>query len=278
MPCPPARAPVRAAPPSQRRWPPAPQPRHGLRLACACWLKATNASSSRNEMSIRMSTPKMLSRGDGPVSHRAYVILYGWGVGCARHWLRRGSSRAARRTPSREAAKEYSPGRKPWVVNAKRHSPEGAKETHASHCRKISQPSTAPFARGGHPPHFRPATRDSVQRLTAGNPQALEGSVWLDLFAGTGAVGIEAISRGAAMVYFVESDKPAAELVRQNLQSLGITKGFQIMQQKSAKAIAQLDRQQIRPDYIFLDPPYAARDAYQQTLEMLSAANYQRAL
>ena len=109
--------------------------------------------------------------------------------------------------------------------------------------------------------------------LTAGNPQALEGSVWLDLFAGSGAVGIEAISRGAAMVYFVENAKPAAELVRQNLQSLGITKGLQIMQQKCAKAIAQLDRQQVRPDYIFLDPPYAARDAYQQTLEMLNAGN-----
>jgi 16S rRNA (guanine(966)-N(2))-methyltransferase RsmD len=105
--------------------------------------------------------------------------------------------------------------------------------------------------------------------LTAGNPQALEGSVWLDLFAGTGAVGIEAISRGAAMVYFVESEKSAAELVRHNLESLGITKGFQIMRQKCAKAIAQLDRQQIRPDYIFLDPPYALRDSYRETLERL---------
>src|SRR5258708_31697669 len=74
--------------------------------------------------------------------------------------------------------------------------------------------------------------------LTAGNPQALEGSVWLDLFAGTGAVGIEALSRGATMVYFADSAKPAAEQIRQNLQSLDITKGFQIMQQESAKAIA----------------------------------------
>lgn len=105
--------------------------------------------------------------------------------------------------------------------------------------------------------------------LTAGNPQALEGSVWLDLFAGTGAVGIEALSRGAAMVYFVESAKPAAELIRQNLQSLSITEGFQILQQESAQAIAHLARQQIRPDYIFLDPPYHLREAYQQTLEKL---------
>jgi 16S rRNA (guanine(966)-N(2))-methyltransferase RsmD len=105
--------------------------------------------------------------------------------------------------------------------------------------------------------------------LTAGNPQALEGSIWLDLFAGTGAVGIEALSRGAAMVYFVDSAKPAADLIRQNLQSLGIAAGFQILQQQSTQAIAQLQRQQIKPDYIFLDPPYQLREAYQQTLENL---------
>jgi 16S rRNA (guanine966-N2)-methyltransferase len=109
--------------------------------------------------------------------------------------------------------------------------------------------------------------------LTAGNPQALEGSIWLDLFAGTGAVGIEAISRGAAMVYFVERAKPAAEQVRQNLQSLGITQGFQIIQQESAQAITQLQRQQIRPDYIFLDPPYSLQDACRETLETLGDSN-----
>jgi 16S rRNA (guanine966-N2)-methyltransferase len=103
--------------------------------------------------------------------------------------------------------------------------------------------------------------------LTAGNPQALEGSIWLDLFAGTGAVGIEALSRGAAMIYFVDSAKPAIELMRQNLHSLAITEGFQILPQDTAKAISQLARQQIKPDYIFLDPPYQLREAYQQTLE-----------
>src|SRR5712671_3824910 len=77
--------------------------------------------------------------------------------------------------------------------------------------------------------------------LTAANPQALEGSVWLDLFAGTGAVGIEAISRGAAMVYFVESSRPAGKLIQQNLQSLGIAEGVRIVTQKSAHALTQLE-------------------------------------
>src|SRR6266849_452659 len=66
--------------------------------------------------------------------------------------------------------------------------------------------------------------------LTAGNPSALEGTVWIDLFAGTGAVGIEALSRGAAMVYFVESSAPAADLIRKNLESLEIDGGFTVFQ------------------------------------------------
>jgi 16S rRNA (guanine(966)-N(2))-methyltransferase RsmD len=106
--------------------------------------------------------------------------------------------------------------------------------------------------------------------LTAGNPQALEGSVWLDLFAGTGAVGIEAISRGAAMVYFVENNKPAVELLCRNLQSLNIEGSFQVLQQESASAIAQLERQQIKPDYIFLDPPYGLGEAYSEILGKLA--------
>src|SRR5213596_4082611 len=90
--------------------------------------------------------------------------------------------------------------------------------------------------------------------LTAGNPDALKGSVWLDLFAGTGAVGIEALSRGAGMVYFVEASKAAAELIRQNLQSLKIASGFEVVQHKSERAIRDLDARQIKPNFIFLDP------------------------
>ena len=106
--------------------------------------------------------------------------------------------------------------------------------------------------------------------LTPGKPGALEGSVWLDLFAGTGAVGIEALSRSAAMVYFVDSSKDSTELVRQNLQFLEVDRNFQVLQQKAGRAILALDRQQVRPDFIFLDPPYALRDAYRTTLEALA--------
>jgi 16S rRNA (guanine966-N2)-methyltransferase len=106
--------------------------------------------------------------------------------------------------------------------------------------------------------------------LTAGNPQALEGSVWLDLFAGTGAVGIEALSRGAAMVYLVDSSKRAAELIQLNLESLSISDGFEILQRDAMHGIGDLERKQVRPDFVFLDPPYRLHEAYRETLEHLA--------
>jgi 16S rRNA (guanine966-N2)-methyltransferase len=106
--------------------------------------------------------------------------------------------------------------------------------------------------------------------LTAGNPVVLEGTVWLDLFAGTGAVGIEALSRGAGMVHFVESTARAAELIKQNLASLGIKAGFQILKQESIRALRALGSSAVVADFIFLDPPYDMEEAYRQTLETLS--------
>jgi 16S rRNA (guanine966-N2)-methyltransferase len=106
--------------------------------------------------------------------------------------------------------------------------------------------------------------------LTAGNPSALEGSVWLDLFAGTGAVGIEALSRGAKAVYFVDHARPSAELIRNNLHTLGITQGFEIFQEDFERAFWRMERQHVASDVAFLDPPYRMRDAYASTLRALA--------
>src|SRR3989449_9353995 len=78
--------------------------------------------------------------------------------------------------------------------------------------------------------------------LCAGNPEALAGSVWLDLYAGTGAVGIEALSRGARTVYFLESSKAAADLIAENLKSLAIGSGFRILKAEVENGLAQLER------------------------------------
>jgi 16S rRNA (guanine966-N2)-methyltransferase len=106
--------------------------------------------------------------------------------------------------------------------------------------------------------------------LTAGNPEVLGGTVWLDLFAGTGAVGIEALSRGAKQAYFVETSAPAAKLIEQNLQSLGIVDGYRILRDDLSGVLWRLQREHVAADVVFLDPPYRMRPAYEETLKALA--------
>jgi 16S rRNA (guanine966-N2)-methyltransferase len=106
--------------------------------------------------------------------------------------------------------------------------------------------------------------------LTAGNPEALQGTVWLDLFAGTGAVGIEALSRGAKHVYFGETSPAAVKLIEQNLQRLGINDGYKIEPDDVAGILWRLKRQHVAVDVAFLDPPYRMQDAYKETLTALA--------
>src|ERR1700689_1083724 len=73
--------------------------------------------------------------------------------------------------------------------------------------------------------------------------RSLADSVWLDLYAGTGAVGIEALSRGAREVYFVEHSAAAADAIRGNLEGLGISTGFKILQEELPRAFWRMERQ-----------------------------------
>jgi len=96
------------------------------------------------------------------------------------------------------------------------------------------------------------------------------GSRFLDLFAGTGAVGIEAVSRGAAFVAFVERHKPAARLIEGNLALLGISEGVRVVTADALPAISKLDAERSAPfDFIFLDPPYANEQDYPSALRAL---------
>lgn len=109
--------------------------------------------------------------------------------------------------------------------------------------------------------------------LTAGNPQGLEGTVWLDLFAGTGAVGIEALSRGARQACFVETSAPAAQVIEQNLQTLGISDGYRILRDDLSGIIWRLQREHFVADVVFLDPPYRMQPAYEATLGALAQSS-----
>src|ERR1035438_2066229 len=104
--------------------------------------------------------------------------------------------------------------------------------------------------------------------LSAGNPDALAETTWIDLYAGTGATGLEALRRGAGMVHFAESSKAAADLIAGNLKSLEIISGYQIVKLDVGKVLRQLEASENTADFVFLDPPYSMQDEYTKTLTM----------
>ena len=104
----------------------------------------------------------------------------------------------------------------------------------------------------------------------------IAGARFLDLFAGTGAIGIEAFSRGAKEAVFIEKHAPAAKLIRRNLDSLEIRSGFTVMAVDALRGLAMLVSRKSPSgpgfDCIFLDPPYAAAEEYARVLEFLGSA------
>jgi 16S rRNA (guanine(966)-N(2))-methyltransferase RsmD len=84
----------------------------------------------------------------------------------------------------------------------------------------------------------------------------LAGVRFLDLFAGAGAVGLEAVSRGAIQVTFVEHDARAVDTLRRNVATLGLASVTRIIPVDVRRALGRLEREQERFGVVFLDPPY----------------------
>jgi len=98
---------------------------------------------------------------------------------------------------------------------------------------------------------------------------ALGGATFVDLYAGTGAVGIEALSRGARHAIFVEQHAPAVALIRRNLESLEIGAEAEILGMDVARAIERLEARRVHAQFVFVDPPYAADAEYESALDAL---------
>jgi 16S rRNA (guanine(966)-N(2))-methyltransferase RsmD len=98
---------------------------------------------------------------------------------------------------------------------------------------------------------------------------SVQGSTFLDGCAGVGGVGIEAISRGAAFVYFVDQSRKARQIIQGNLTALEIEEGFKILEMDLIKA---LDLIGTPLDVAFVDPPYERQDLYQACLDRFGAA------
>jgi 16S rRNA (guanine(966)-N(2))-methyltransferase RsmD len=110
-----------------------------------------------------------------------------------------------------------------------------------------------------YPKHIRP-TQDKIRKSLFDILRGvLAQSRFLELFAGSGAVGIEALSNGAKEVVFVEEDRRCAKIIEENLNNLGLTArgaSIELLIQDAFRAIDFLEKQGRRFDIIFLDPPY----------------------
>ncbi|WNG17980.1 16S rRNA (guanine(966)-N(2))-methyltransferase RsmD [Cystobacter fuscus] len=118
--------------------------------------------------------------------------------------------------------------------------------------------------------HIRPTADRVRETLFNVLGQWLEGQRVLDLYAGTGALGLEAVSRGAKGVVLVDSDREALALCRANTDTLGFSARVEVLAQPVARALETLGRRGDRFQLIFADPPYAAR-VVETVLEGLSA-------
>lgn len=103
--------------------------------------------------------------------------------------------------------------------------------------------------------------------------KAIQGAALLDAYAGSGAVGIEALSRGAREVVFLESHRPAADLIRHNLKLVGVSVGFRLLTTEVWTGIERLEQEGEKFQVVFLDPPYAEIREYHRVLRALGRSS-----
>ncbi len=97
----------------------------------------------------------------------------------------------------------------------------------------------------------------------------IEGSAFLDLFAGTGSVGIEALSRGARLAFFVEFDRKTVQTLRENLKDAGFEAQAEVYVLDVRRAIKLLNSKGAKFDFVFLGAPYDD-PVLEEALELLS--------
>ena len=97
----------------------------------------------------------------------------------------------------------------------------------------------------------------------------IPGCRFLDLFSGSGSMGIEALSRGAERAVMVEKRKDAADVIRRNLQNLGLMKHAVVLQEDVFDAVSRLDKKGETFDIIYLDPPYTVDEIFEPVMQRM---------
>src|SRR5262249_58884938 len=107
--------------------------------------------------------------------------------------------------------------------------------------RVISGKFRSRHLKGTPPPGIRPTSDKLKETIFNILGPSVQGATFLDGCAGLGGIGIEAISRGAAFVYFVEQSRKACKMIRENLQSLNVEEDFKIFEMDLIKSLDVLD-------------------------------------
>lgn len=118
---------------------------------------------------------------------------------------------------------------------------------------------------------IRPTPNKVKEALFHMLQEKISGARFLDLFAGSGSVGIEAISRGAGEVLFVDSDKRSVKLINENLGRCGVQSGCRVFCSDGILFLRSLKKNSKKFDIVFLDPPYGS-DLGESSLDEISKA------
>lgn len=115
----------------------------------------------------------------------------------------------------------------------------------------------------------RPTTDKVREALMSALRNDLFDATVLDLFAGSGALGLESLSRGAKKAYFCDNNYQAISTIKQNIEKIKIEEETIILKCSYLKALEQLSNQNEKFDIIFLDPPYAKENIYKTSVDYI---------
>lgn len=118
----------------------------------------------------------------------------------------------------------------------------------------------------------RPITARIKEALFSIWQMRIAGSRFLDLFAGSGSIGIEALSRGAEKVVFVEQSRKAIEIIKRNLVACHLEVGYEIYRDDVFRRLQLLKETDEMFDLIYLDPPFTVKGIFIPVMEALSKA------
>lgn len=119
----------------------------------------------------------------------------------------------------------------------------------------------------------RPLTDRIKEALFNVLASGLQEARFLDLFAGSGSAGIEALSRGAARTIFIDSSPQAVRVIKENLTHCGFAaESFEVYCNDVFRALEILERRKILFDYIYADPPFTLRELFDKTIKSLDRA------